>query len=72
MSRASISLKRVSIAVVKRVVGNIDNYWLAFQTALNDDDLRNQIERTTSRAPAGLSLLRRADVVIWMQGNADA
>jgi hypothetical protein len=51
--------------VIKDVFPGVDDYWDGFRTALQNNDIRAEIEQSTSNAPSHLSLLRKIDAVIW-------
>lgn len=42
-------------------------YWRSIREALQDEDLRREIEACRGTAPASVSTLRLLDVIIWMQ-----
>lgn len=42
-------------------------YWRSIRQALQDEDLRRQVEACRGSAPLSVSTLRLLDVIIWMQ-----
>jgi hypothetical protein len=57
--------------VVKEVFPGVDDYWQAFRTALQNNEIRTEIELATASAPPHLSLLRKIDAVIWTSHTED-
>ena len=57
--------------VVKDTLPKSENYWRAFQDVLRDDSCREGLTLATNHdcVPPGVSLLRRIDVVIWMNNH---
>ena len=57
--------------VVKDTLPKSDNYWRAFQAALRDESCRESLTLATNHdcVPSGVSLLRRIDIVIWMNNH---
>ena len=51
---------------VRRLLPKSEDYWADFRAAFCDESLRADVEAATTGAPDGVSLLRRADVVLWM------
>jgi hypothetical protein len=54
-------------SVVMKLFPRTDNWWMSFANALMSSELRHAVRDGTSNAPDHLSLLRRIDVVLWMQ-----
>jgi len=57
--------------VVKDTLPKSENYWRAFQDVLRDESCRESLTLATNHdcVPPGVSLLRRIDVVIWMNNH---
>jgi hypothetical protein len=57
--------------VVKNTLPKSDNYWRAFQDVLRDESCREGLAVATNLdcVPQRVSLLRRIDVVIWMNNH---
>ena len=57
--------------VVKDTLPKSENYWRAFQDVLRDESCRESLTLATidDCVPSGVSLLRRIDVVIWMNNH---
>jgi hypothetical protein len=57
--------------VVKDALPKSENYWRAFQDVLRDESCRESLTLATNHdcVPPGVSLLRRIDVVIWMNNH---
>lgn len=51
--------------VIQDIFPSIENYWSAFRTALQDNEIRAEIQEITENAPAHLSLLRKIDAALW-------
>jgi hypothetical protein len=45
-------------------------FWQAMRHALADNNARQAIERVCEGAPQSASLLRRIDVVLWMEAQS--
>lgn len=57
--------------VVKGTLSQPENYWRAFQESLSDNSFRMRLEEATNvdGVPSNVCLLRRIDVVIWMNNH---
>lgn len=57
-------------SVVEQLLGAKRSWWKPWKDLVSDEDLRSLVERLTPDVvPGGVSILRRLDVVLWMEGK---
>ena len=58
-------------SVVEQLLGAGTDYWTPMRDILSDPELRRTLKFISNGvAPPNVSLLRRLDVILWMEGKA--